>query len=74
MTREYRPEDGDVMTPKFTVHQFMRADIDKKGHGTDDSDVDVVDTTDSCTLFTSPKCSLLTSASEWLEGSLFPLI
>ena len=61
VTREYGPEDGAVKITKFTVHEFMRADIDKKGDGKDAGDVEVLELTDPGTLLLPP--TLL--AADW---------
>jgi mannose-6-phosphate isomerase-like protein (cupin superfamily) len=46
VTRECGPEDGDLKIPKFTVHEFMRADIHIEGEAKETGDVEVLEWTD----------------------------
>lgn len=72
VTRECGPEDGDVKIPKFTVHEFMRSDIDLKDEEKEAGDVEVWERTDPGIGLHLPLCLLPTSFSGWLEGGVLP--
>jgi mannose-6-phosphate isomerase-like protein (cupin superfamily) len=44
--RECGPEDGDLKIPKFTVHEFMRADIDMEGEAKETGNVEILEWSD----------------------------
>ena len=46
LTKECGPEDGVLKIPKFTVHEFMRADIDMEDEAKEAGDVEVCEWTD----------------------------
>lgn len=53
VTREGGPEDGDLKIPKFTIHEFMRADIDCEGDKKEAGDVEVSEWTNPGLYFPS---------------------